>query len=87
MLFDDTSTVNAHDLSVREGLSDNPEGLLIEIGLVISRTEHRPIHYQEVGIGGRESLALKDNRSGRRQLQEPVGLSLQGSEGLQLLFH
>jgi len=87
MLLDDTLTVDAYDLPVREGLAYQSQGLSIEVWLVIGRTEHSPIDHEEVGVGGRQSLALKEDRAGHRQLHEPVGLTLQGAEGFQLLLH
>ena len=87
MLFDDTLTVDANDLPVREGLTYQSQGLCIEVWLVVGRTEHSPIDHEEVGVGGRQSLALKEDRAGHRQLHESVGLALQRAESLQLLLH
>lgn len=87
MLLDDTLTVDANDLPVREGLTNQSQGLSIEVWLVIGRTEHSSIDHEEVGVGGRQSLALKEDRAGHRQLQKPVGLALQRPEGFQLFLH
>ena len=87
MLFDDTLTVDANDLPVREGLTYQSQGFSIEVWLVVGRTEHSPIDHEEVGVGGRQSLALKEDRAGHRQFHESVGLTLQRTEGLQLLLH
>ena len=35
MLLDDTLTVDANDLPVREGLTDQSQGLCIEVWLVV----------------------------------------------------
>ena len=87
MLLDDTSTVDAYDLPARECLSNQTQGLCIEVWLVIGRTEHSPIDHEEVRVGGRQSLALEEDRAGHRQLHEPVRLALQRAERLQLFLH
>lgn len=87
MLLDDTLTVDANDLPVREGLTYQSQGLCIEVWLVVGRTEHSPIDHEEVRVGGRQSLALKEDRAGHRQFHEPVGLALQRPEGFQLFLH
>ena len=87
VLLDYTSTVDSDNLPVRESLADQAQGLCIKVWLVVGRTEHSPIDHEEVRVGGRQSLALKEDRAGHRQFHESVGLTLQRTEGLQLLLH
>ena len=43
MLFDDASTVDTDDLSVREGFADDSQRFGVEVGLGIGGTEHGTI--------------------------------------------
>ena len=52
MLLDNTSTIDAHDVTIGESLAYQAQGLGIEIGLGVSGTEYGTIDNQEMGIGG-----------------------------------
>ena len=87
MLLDDTSTVNANNLSARERLSDESQGFSIQVWLFVGGTEYSPVDHEEVGVSGGQSDTLKYDGPWHRQFDEAIGLSLQGAEGLQLFFH
>ncbi len=55
MLFDDTTAIDGHDITIGEGFADEAERLGIVIGLIVGGTEHSPIDDQEIGIRRRES--------------------------------
>jgi hypothetical protein len=53
MLFDNATTIDGYDLTLRESLANQTEGFCIEIRLGISGTEYGTVDNQEVGICGR----------------------------------
>ena len=74
MLFDDTSTVDAHDLTLRKSLTDETKRFCVEIRLGVGGTEHGTVDAQEVGISGRQTIVLIIDRTrrgecGQRRLQ------------------
>ena len=87
MLLDDGTAVYADDFAVGIGFANDAQGLGIEVGLCIGRYEYGAIDNQIVGVGGWQALCLVIDRMGQGKLSQPIGLSLQRSEGLQLLFH
>ena len=87
MLFDDTSAVDAHNLTLREGLADQTERFCVEIRLGVGGTEHGTVDNQEVGIGGRQTILAVVDGSGHGELEQPVGLAFKCAEGSQLLLH
>ena len=58
VLFDNASTVDADDLPVGEGLTDDSQRFGIEVGLSIGGTEYGIVDDEEVGVGGREAVTL-----------------------------
>ena len=56
MLFDNTTAIDANDLSIREGLADDPQGLGVEVGLSVGGTEYGTVDDEEVGVGGRQTV-------------------------------
>ena len=50
MLPDNHLTVDCHHLSIREGLADDTDGLLVEVGLSVSGTKHSPVKNEEIGV-------------------------------------
>ena len=88
MLPDDAPAVDGDDQTVRESFPDKSECFGVEVNLVIGGAEDRPVNHQEIGIGGGEAHAVGVKDGARhRELEQPVGLTLQRTEGLQLFFH
>jgi hypothetical protein len=81
MLFDNTSTVDAYDLTVREGFADETERLRVEIRLGVGGTEYSPINHQEVGISGRQTIPAVIDGSGHGELEQSVRLAFECAEG------
>ena len=56
MLLDNSPTVNANNLSVRESLLDDVHRLLVKVGLGIGGYQYRSVDDQIVGVCGRQSI-------------------------------
>ena len=56
VLANDGAAVDADNLAVGEGLSDDAQGLGIEVGLGVGGYQYGTIDDQIVGIGGRQSV-------------------------------
>ena len=69
MLLDDTSTIDAHNLPIWEGLANESQGFCVEVWLGVSGAEYSPINDEEVGIRGWQSLAFEDDGPWHGQLQ------------------
>ena len=87
VLFDNASTVDADDLPVGEGLTDDSQRFGVEVGLSVGGTEYGTVDDEEVGVGGRQTVVAVVDGSGHREFLQTVGPSVDGAEGLQLFFH
>ena len=88
MLLDNTSTVDANNLPIRESLANQSQRLSIKVGLVIGRTEHGTVDDKEIGIGGRQPVtAFVVDGPWHGQLHQSIGLTFESPEGRQLRFH
>ena len=58
MLLDNSPTVNANNLSVRESLLDDVHRLLVKVWLVVGGHQYSTVDDQVVGIGGRQTVAI-----------------------------
>ena len=58
MLANDGERVYADNLPVGEGKLYLAACLFVFLGLIVGRVDHRTIQYEEVGIGGWQSVAL-----------------------------
>ena len=58
MLFDNATTIDGYDLTIRESLADQTKCFCVEIGLGLGGTEHGTNDDQEVGIRGRQTIVL-----------------------------
>ena len=56
VLLDNSPTVNANNLSVRESLLDDVHRLLVKVWLVVGRHQYSTVDDQVVGIGGRQTI-------------------------------
>ena len=56
MLLDNSPTVNANNLSVRESLLDDVHRLLVKVGLRIGGYQYCSVDDQVVGVCGRQSI-------------------------------
>ena len=101
VLLDNGTTVDADNLTVGIGLTDDAEGLGIEVGLSIGGHQDSAIDDQIVGIGGGKAVTVSDgiadyttfgngriiDRTGERELQKAVGTALEGAQCTELFFH
>ena len=67
VLDDDTLAVDANDVAVGEGVGDGLGGFVVEVGLSVGRVEHGIVDNEEVGVGGRQTLAVAIDGSGHGQ--------------------
>ena len=58
VLADDGERIYSYHVSVREGKLNLSLRLLVLLWLVVRRINHGTVQNQEVGIGGRQSVAL-----------------------------
>ena len=82
VLPDNGPTVDTDYLPVREGFANDSQGLVVEVGLSISRTEHGTVDDEKVGIGGRQPVFSIIDGMGHWQFLQGVGLAVEGAEGL-----
>jgi hypothetical protein len=87
MLFDNATTIDGYDLTIRESLANQTEGLCVEIRLGVGGTEHSTVDDQEVGIRGRQTIVLIIDRTRHGELHQLIGLALHSAESLELFFH
>ena len=76
VLADDSAAVDAHNLAVGEGLSDDSQGFGIEVGLVVGGYEYGTIDDQIVGISGRKPVFVVVDGARQGEFQETIGLTL-----------
>ena len=97
VLTDDGERIYADNLTVGEGKLNLSLCLLVFLRLVVSRINHGSVENEEVGVGGRQSVALTVlvgcqsvalviDGIRHRELQQSVRVSLVGEELLQLLL-
>ena len=82
MLPDDGAAVDTDNLPVGEGLTDDAQGLVVEVWLPIGRTKHGTVDDEEVGIGGRQPVFSIINGMGHWQFLQRVGLAVECAESL-----
>ena len=56
MLLDNSPTVNANNLSVRESLLDDVHRLLVKVWLVVGRHQYCTVDDQVVGVCSRQTI-------------------------------
>ena len=79
---DEVDAVNADDLAVGEELGQGIEG--DAVGRIVERrNEHEAVGDVEVGVAGRQPLAVEDDRPGHRQLDDAERLPILVARGLQ----
>ena len=97
VLADDGERIYSYHVSVWEGKLNLSLRLLVLLRLVVRRINHGTVQNQEVGIGGRQSVALAVlvcsqsvalviDGIRHREFQQSVRVSLVGEELLQLLL-
>ena len=67
VLDDDTLAVDANDVAVGEGVGDGLGGFVVEVELTVGRVEHGTVYYEEVRVGGWQTLAVAIDGSGHGQ--------------------
>ena len=87
MLADDRTTVDAHNIAVRERLANGMKCFCVEVGLGVGRHQNGTVDNQIVSVGCWQTIVAIIDRTGQRQLQETVRASVHGAKSLQLLFH
>ena len=86
MLADDSACVESDDGMVGKGLLDNAEGPGIVVGLGVGGYDDRSVEDDEIGIGGRQTVAFFIDGVGHGQRQEPIGLTLWSPEHAQFFL-
>ena len=97
MLFDNATAIDRDNLTIREGLTDQTERCCIELRLGIGGTKHCTVvtNYDRDLFIGKDidenkiviDRILNINKIKTDELQQPIGLALEGAECLQLLLH
>ena len=88
MLLDEHTAIYAHHLAVGEYLGKGLDGLGVVNRLMVGRAKHCVVHDEEVGVCGRQAVALfVVDGIGHGQPHKFVRLAIAGSEGLKFLFH
>ena len=80
-------TVYCHHLPVGESLCDDFHGTAVVVGLAVCGHKHRTVDNEEVGIGGRQPLAIDYYRRRHWQAQQTVGLAALSAQRFQLFLH
>ena len=97
VLADDGERIYSYHVSVWEGKLNLSLRLLVLLWLVVRRINHGTVQNQEVGIGGRQSVALAVlvcsqsvalviDGIRHRELEQAIRVSLEGEKFLELLF-
>lgn len=97
VLLDDCSTVDAHNLSIRECLANDAQGFGVKVRLGVGGHEDSAIDDEVVGIGSRKAILRLAGRTcehtvvidgmGQWQEQQAVGFAVESAQGLQFLLH
>ena len=97
VLTDDGERIYADNLTVGEGKLNLSLCLLVFLRLVVSRINHGSVENEEVGVGGRQSVALAVlvgcqsvalviDGIRHRKLEQAIRVSLESEKFLELLF-
>lgn len=97
MLTDKDAAVDADDVVMGKGLLELAPRLFVVVGLCVGGVEDGSVDDEEIGVGGRESVALVCRRHwskvlfvdgcGHWERDEPIGLSRESAQLAQFLFH
>lgn len=77
MLTNDWATVDAYNVSVGEGLTNDAQGLGIKVGLGIGGHEYGSIDDKIIGISGGQTVVAIIDGAGEWELQQTVGTSVE----------
>ena len=67
VLADEDAAVDGHDVVAREGFLQLRAGQFVVGGLAVGRHEYGVVDDEEVGVGGREAMAIIGVEDGRWQ--------------------